>query len=161
MSTFPGTNGKENFEAVSSASDDSDEEFCDSIDPEHLSIIETEAAPLNGIPDESNGLLNSSQDHSLTNDVANEVSSNHERFTSTPFHKKPAHVTFNTEKKKSNKNGESAVGRQNGGILKIGKQAGSGYGGGDAKRSSGKQIDGGTHPQSRQQSSRLQDGKKL
>lgn len=149
---------------MSSESDDSDEEFCDSIDPEHLSIIKTETNVLNDAPppDDSpnhchsgptNG--NNEPSDSESNDDNDEFSK-HQRLTSTPFHKKPVHVTFNTEEKELSIN-KGGVNHHNGGILKV-KQAGSGSGGGDAKPSSRQQMYN-RFSQSRRQASRVQDGK--
>ncbi|KAK3712988.1 hypothetical protein QZH41_014108, partial [Actinostola sp. cb2023] len=176
---FSSTNGKDKCDELSSASDDSDEEFCDSLDPEHLSTIENEmlntsnADTLNGSPSNSNSHnsststnTGSSPDHlpgsSLSDSDASDVESllKAQRFTSTPFEKKSAHVTFNTDDKPSNKKAQSPgiANHQNGGILKV-KQAGSGYGGGDAKRPTRQGMRGGfSHSQSRQQAISLQGG---
>lgn len=152
----PQPNGKEDAEPLSS-SDDSDEEFCDSIDPAHVSVIAAESITMNDIPVESIELVNGTENNSLLNDKNTDEVTESSRFTSTPFHKKPAHVTFDTDRKKSGRKQGNAVSHHNGGILKA-KQAGSGYGGGDHKHSSKRQLDS-RYSQARQQPSKQLDGK--
>lgn len=92
-----------------SSDESEDEEFCDSIDPEHLSAFQSgliDTHKLNGTSESHNSSTStSSPDHiptsSLTesdmSDLDNEGPTTAERHTSTPFEKKPLHVTFDVE----------------------------------------------------------------
>lgn len=151
-----------------SSDESEDEEFCDSIDPEHLSVLQSglvDTHKVNGTNESHNSSTStSSPDHiptsSLTesdmSDLENEGPTTIKRHTSTPFEKKPVHVTFDvkenlttTKTRHKNSNGRRRVhephlapttssglktsNHLNGGILKV-KKAGSGYGGGDASK---------------------------
>ncbi|XP_031564655.1 acyl-CoA-binding domain-containing protein 5-like isoform X2 [Actinia tenebrosa] len=169
QSTMKDNGQTDQSSALPSSDESEDEEFCDSIDPEHLSVLQSglvDTHKLNGSTESHNSSAStSSPDHipasSLTesdmSDVENEELSTTNRHTSTPFEKKPVHVTFDDEEKSTtktkhehkdsngrrrvnephiaptNSNGLKASNHLNGGILKV-KQAGSGCGGGDASK---------------------------